>query len=205
MTKTINSIDADAENAVIEFLSTTFNEIAYLEPDTVLQNIKLATTDRLPVADRSIRVELANYLMSNFAMIFIGLIINPDFRTTFMEAVSVEISLDEKDADTVAALRKQMLIGKRPISKGSFVLDFTTYNDTLYRKFNERLSKSFDAAEKYDEAVSEIAQDLTDEDKLSIGFTISNFMYLIRAFEHNDVFAHYVQSVIKAVHEALAV
>ena len=47
-------------------------------------------------------------------------------------------------------------------------------------------------------------EELTEEEKLQYGFIFSNFMYLIRAFTHNDVFMSYVVTVIENVKATLS-
>ena len=133
--KTIK-VDDVTEVAVVELLSNIFNSIAYMDPETVRRNLELGSEGGMSEQDRSIRMELGNYLMSHFSLIFIGLIVNQDFRDTFMEAVSVEIALDGKDADFVKKIRSEMKDDKVRDTKGNFVLNFSSYNDKIYRKIN---------------------------------------------------------------------
>lgn len=202
--KTIN-VNATTEAAVVELLANIFDNIAILDSETVRRNIELATEDGMPKSDRAIRVELANYLMNHFSLIFVGLIVNQDFRDTFMEAVSVEMALDSKDELFVANIRTEMLDGKQRTSKGNFVLNFSHYNDGIYKKLNARLSDSFTKIEDFDGTINQFIEELSDDSKLDIGYCVSNFMYLIRAFAKNQLFAKYVKSVVKSVQEQLGI
>ena len=176
-----------------------------MEPSTVRHNVELACEGGMPRDDRSIRAELANYLMSHFSLLYIGLIINKEFRDTFVEAVSVEIALDDKDEEFVNNIRKDMQDGRPKTSKGNYVINLSSYNEKVYQKLNGKLAESFDKVIQFNDAITEIAADLTDEECSEIGFVASNFMYLIRAFAKNPLFANYAKSVLHTVQEQLDV
>ncbi len=200
--KTIK-VDDVTEVAVVELLSNVFNSIAYMDPETVRRNLELGSEGGMSEQDRSIRMELGNYLMSHFSLIFIGLIVNQDFRDTFMEAVSVEIALDDKDANFVKKIRSEMKDDKVRDTKGNFVLNFSSYNDKIYRKINGKLSDSFNIVSSFGDTVDNFVGELTDEDMTDIGFCVSNFMYLIRAFSQNALFTNYVKAVCHSVQQQL--
>lgn len=199
-------VDPIAEAAVVELLANVFNGVGYMDADTVRHNIELATNDGLSKSDRAIKVELANYLLSHFSLIFVGLIVNSEFRDTFKEAVSVEIALDGKSEDFVRKIRKEMNEGESMgESKGSFVINLSNYNDNIYKKLNGKLSLSFSKITQYDETVNLLMDELSDDDKISIGFCASNFMYLYRAFAKNMLFANYVKTVVSNVQSTLGI
>ena len=197
------NVNPSAEAAVVELLANVFTSISYIDASTVRRNIELASEGGMSKFDRSIRVELANYLISHFSLIFVGLIVNKDFRDTFMEAVSVEMALDGKNEAFVAKIRDEMTENLPKVSKGNFVLDFSAYNDNIYKKLNTKLSRSFDKISEFDATLDQFASELSDEDKINIGYCVSNFMYVIRAFAKNQLFSNYVKSVVHSVQEQL--
>lgn len=198
-------VDPIAEAAIVELLANVFNGVAYMDADTVRHNIELATDDGMSKSDRSIRVELANYLLSHFSLVFVGLIVNKEFRETFKEAVSVEIALDNKDEEFVKRIRSEMQDGANLPTKGNFVVNFGSYNENIYKKLNGKLSNSFSKITQYDDTMSELIEELTDDDMIDIGFCASNFMYLIRAFAKNPLFANYVKTVVYNVQVTLGI
>lgn len=198
-------VNPTAESAVVEILANVFNSISYMDPDTVRHNIELACEGGMSKSDRSIRVELANYLLSHFSLIFVGLIVNSEFRDTFKEAVSIELALDNKDKDFVKQMRKEMSDSAHIESKGNFVLNFGNFNENVYKKMNSKLSDSFSKITEYDEVIDELVGELTEEDMIDIGYCVSNFMYLIRAFAKNTMFANYVKTVIHNVQDTLKI
>ena len=199
------NVDPTAESAVVELLANVFNSIAYMDPDTVRHNIELASEGGMSKADRSIRVELANYLLSHFSLIFVGLVVNKEFRDTFKEAVSIEIALDNKDKDFVKQMRQEMKDSNPGESKGNFVLNFGNFNENVYKKMNLKLSDSFSKITEYDETIGELSSELSEDDMIDIGYCASNFMYLVRAFAKNNMFANYVKTVVHNVQETLKI
>lgn len=207
MSSSINTdaVDFIAENAVTELISVVFSNIAYMDPETVRSNMELASEYGMSKSDRSIKVDLANYLLSHFSLIYTGLIVNSDFRDTVVEAVAVEIALDSKPAGFVQQIRSDMQNNKSLVSdrKGIYVINLGRYNDSVYKKINAKLFDSFDKVKKFDKAIDYATDNLEDDAKIRIGFCVSNFMYLIRAFSKNPLFTRYVKTIIHSVQHQL--
>lgn len=210
MTRTNNKVDVDfvAENAVIELISVVFSNVAFMDPDTVRHNMELACEGGMTKTDRSIKTDLANYLLSHFSLIYTGLIVNSDFRDTVVEAVSVEIALDSKPSEFVKQIRSDMQNGEMQrldAQKGSYVINFSKYNDNVYKKLNGKLFDSFDKIKSYDKVIDYESSNLDEETKIRIGFCVSNFMYLIRAFSKNPLFTRYVKTIVHSVQTQLGI
>lgn len=203
MDATITKVDAIAESAVVELINILFKDIAYLDYETVYHNVKRACD--MDKSDRSIRAERANYLLNHFEMFYIGLIANAEFRESFKDAVSVEIALDDEPEDSVREIRMSMHDAKKPESRGNFIIDLSKYNDGVYKKISGMISDSFGKVKAYESVVDELSAELSDDAKIEIGFCMSNFMYLIRAFSKNDMFFNYVRSIIRSVQKELSI
>lgn len=199
------NINSMSEQAVVNLIESIFDKAVYIDPTVVRYNIGLASDKGMSKADRSMRLERANYLMSHFAHIFVGLMISPDFRDAFETAVRVEISIDDLPDKEREELRKQMYIPPKKASKGAYIIDFSTYNDKYYTLVSAKLLDSFNKFAEYDDAIDQAVNTLTVRERLVIGFCISNFAYLYRAFARNDMFMDYVKTVIKSVGEKLNV
>ena len=123
-----DNVNLRSEQSVVVMLDNLFSDIAYLDPDVVRHNIEQACNGGMPLSDRSIRLELANYFFKHFAVIYFGLIISPDVRDAFMSAVQAEIGLDSVDAGSLKEIRDAMKSNsskqKKP-SKGNYVIDFS--------------------------------------------------------------------------------
>ncbi len=104
-------VNESAEKAMLRILFTLFNGVVYLDPETVRFNIERGTPYCFSKNDRTINSSIADYLLSNFAWIFLGLVANSDFRDVFVEAVSIEISIDELDRNKVRQIRRDMKSG----------------------------------------------------------------------------------------------
>ena len=192
-----------SETAVIQLLSDIFLGVAYFDVDTMRDNVALACAGGAPKDLRTIKVEIANYLLSNFGVIFMGLIINEDFRDIFVEATSIEIALDDKDPEFIKNIRNSMKMDSEKPSKGNFVVNLENYNDNIYKKVVTKIGDSFRRVESYNDAVDMLINELSDRAMMDIGFCFSNFMYLYRAFANDPVFFEYVRKVIRSVKDEL--
>jgi hypothetical protein len=201
-----DNIDMTAENTTVDMLDTLFGHIAYLDPDTVRFNLGLASEGGFTKEDRSIRFELANFLMNNFAYVFLGLVINPEFRDSFIQAVKLEIGIDYTDNETKAQMRRDIRLPEmhKKSSKGDYVVDLSKYDDHIFRVINKKLSGSFEKVSDYNDGIDQVIAAMTSNDMINVGFCVSNFMYLIRAFSKNDLFVDYVKTVVSSVKDTLS-
>lgn len=200
-------VDPKSEAAVVELLANIFTSIAFMEPGTIHRNIKLASDGGMTKYERSICVDFTNYLLKHFSTIFLGLIINEEIRKTFKEAVCIEVALDNHDEDYVKNIRNAQKEDCLSTDKNKrtdvYVVNLSAYNENTYKKLNKMISESFTKIEIYDETLDSIIDELTDEDKIDIGFCVSNFMYLLRAFSKNQLFATYTKTIINTAEEIL--
>lgn len=196
-------VNDSAEKAMVRLLFTLFDGVAYLDPETVRINIERGTPYGFSRSDRTINSAIADYLLSNYAWIFFGLIVNSEFRKVFVEAVSIEISLDELDRNKVKEIRRDLKREDINRSKENYVIDFSYYDVSAFRRITSKLRRSFEYINHYADTIDSFAENLTEDECLDIGFCVSNFMYLIRAFAKNDIFSSYVRSVLDSVMEEL--
>ncbi len=194
------TVDPAAEVAVVSLLSDIFSDITHLDAETVHANLQLGCRGGFSEADRSIRIELGNYIMSHFALILTGLLVNRDFRETFVEAVQLESALMNESSENVAKLREQMpdSVGDR-VSKGNYVVDFSKYNDMIYRRINDKVLSSFDRVIPFEEILDSSVEALSADARADISIIASNFMLLFRAFSKNGLFTDYVKDVLHTV------
>lgn len=203
--KVVPKIDVRAEEFVTKMLTTLFSDVAALSESVIRTNIELACETGLPKVDRSIKVETANYLLKNFSVIYLGLISNDVFRDSFKDAVAVEISLDDKSDEFVKSIREDMQDGDPGQSKGNFILDLGTYNPGVAEKIGSMLSDSLAKIVDFESEFNELADEITEDDAITIGFCVSNFVYLLRAFDKNPLFMHYIKDVISVVKRELQI
>lgn len=203
-TKVLNeNVDEIAEKAVVTLIDNLFKEIAYIDVDTVRKNIGLASNGGMSQIDRTIRIEVANYLMKHFAIIYLGLVINENFRNEFIRAIQLEMGMDNTDDSTKASLRKKMQHDPNAKSKGDYVVDFSTYSDAAYSKINKKLLLSMESVSEFDDGFDMFSAKLSQNDMVNIGFIVSNFMYLLRACGKNAIFMAYVKDVVRSVEASI--
>jgi len=195
--------DERAEAEVVSLLSTLFGSVAYMDPETVRTNVLLACDGGFCLDDRTIDCDIAHFLLNDFSLIFIGMIVNKEIRKLILEAVSAEITLDEKDDIFVASIRKEMEYKENNTLNPKYVIDLSSYNEEVYRYINSELSESLDCVSDFYETIDELISCLSDDDKIDIGYIVSNFMYMLRAFAQNGLLIKYLQDVINSVKQEL--
>lgn len=194
-----NQAESNAMSNFVNILKNMVGGFAILSDDVINQNLQLAAGRGMTTDDRTISFECADYLMSNLAFIFMGLVLDTNFKNAFMDSLMVELQIDSQPEDVKKKTRESMKDKKEYKSNGSIVLGITTFMPNVSNELMNKMNKGFDLLEPYaDEFDAEVAK-LTPEQKVEYGFIFSNFMYLIRAFTHNDMFMSYVITVIEKV------
>lgn len=200
---TDEGVDVIAEIATVEILSNIFNHIAYMDAETVRENIEMACYGGFEPSDRTIPKEVGDWIMDNFSLIFLGLIVNQDFRDAMMEAVSVEIGLEERDDGFIKRIRDEMGSSENLEGMDNYLIDLGRYSDDMYRYINGRLADSFGKITDFGETVDIMISELSEDDMIDIGFCVSNFMFLLRAFAQNGVFREYIKTVVETVSKTI--
>lgn len=183
----------------VEVMRKMVGSFAILSDDVINQNLELAVGHGMTIDDRTISFECADYLISNLAFIFMGLVLDNNFKSAFMDSLMVELQIDNQPEDVKKKTRESMKNKKAYNSNGSIVLGLTTFMPNIGAELMNKMNKSFELLDSFaDEFDAEVAK-LTTKQKVEYGFIFSNFMYLIRAFTHNDMFMSYVITVIEKV------
>jgi hypothetical protein len=190
---------------MIHFLGTLFNRISYMHPELVRFNIEQGCSGGMSEMERSIDTGVAGYFMDHFAVAYLGLISNASFREIVKHAVYLEIALDERGLDCAAAIRKRLRNTDDKYSGDHYRVNFETYNEDSWSVFTSRILGSFEKTRKYDNALDELARELTVTQMKDIGYIVSNFMYLFRAVSRNEKFVRYLTTVIDSVENSLEI
>lgn len=184
--------------AFVARMSDIVGSFAILSDDVLAQNISLATNG-FSVEDRTLPYEIAEYLMSNMAYIFMGLVLDNNFKNAFMESLKVELEIDSQPENIRLLTRAKMKEDKKYSTIGSIVVGTSDFVPEIKAILAKKMQQGFTSLDGFAEEFDAEINHLTREQKLEYGFIFSNFMYLQRAFTHNDIFMSYVISVIEKV------
>ena len=147
--------------------------------------------------------ETADFILDNYGLLTMGLIVNEDFRNTFVEAVAIEIALDDMVEKRVADIRTEM--GYQGIDKADCsVVNMDDYINYDYDEVKSRINGSFRKLDAYADAMAILIDELDDKAMEDIAYIDINYMYLLRAFDLNPTFLDYVTIVVKNVKEDLS-
>ncbi len=190
---------SDAVEAFVKKMREMVEPFAYMDDDIIRKNTDLAVGNGMSADDRTISFECAHYIMTNLAYIFMGVVLDESFRNTFVECLNVEIEFDKKSEEQKKKIRDKMKDKKPYDSMGSIVIGVSSFSPLVDKLFSAGLAEGFDTLEKHEDEFDSAVEALTDEEKTKLGFLFSNWMYLIRAFTHNDLFMSYIVTVIEKV------
>lgn len=191
--------NASAIEGFVNVLKDLVEPFAIISEETVKKNIDLACGNGMSEDDRTISFECAEYLMSNFAYILMGLLVDNNFKETFLESLRMEIEMDSLSEDTVKQIRQDMTDSKDYDSVGSIVIGVSGFSSEIGSRFMDKMANGYNELDKWAGEFDKAVAELSTERKLEYGYIFSNFMYLIRAFTHNDLFMSYVITVIEKV------
>ena len=190
---------------ITALISEYFGSTVATDEKTIRENAELGCEGGFSEEDRTVRGEIVDYLLDNFSVICLGLLVNESFRDRFEEAVRFEMELTGKSRDYVTEMRKQFQ-GRLPEhSDYNVTLNFGTFSLALAKNVSVRIRASMDRIAPFAEEYDSIVREVTDEDAAKTGFCICNFMYLIRAFDKNPDFESYVRSVVRSVGAGLGI
>ena len=195
----------ETEYYMVHFLVTLFNRISYMDPTIVRHNIELGCSGGMAEKDRTIDTGVAGYFMDHFAVVYFGLVSNETFREKVRHTVYLEIALDERGLDCSAAIRKIIKSTDDKHSGDYYTVNFETYDEDRWTAFTSRILGSFEKTRKYDNALDEMARELTETQMKDIGYIASNFMYLFRAVSQNGKFVRYLMTFIDTVEKHLEI
>ena len=171
---------------------------AILSDDVISENLKMALGG-FSAEDRTMPYEVADYLMSNMGFIFMGLVLDENFKNSFKESLKIELNIDKQADNIKEATRKKMGNPKKYESRGAMVIGTSDFLPEVKAALSKKMQDSFNQLDGFAEEFDSEIKNLTRTQKLEYGFIFSNFMYLARAFTHNDMFMSYVISVIEKV------
>ena len=198
-------VDDLSENAIVQMLAGLFNDVTYMIPEDVRHSIQCMSEGGFSVEDRTYKTSVINYLISRFSLIFVGLLSNHEFRQAFIDAIAMEQNLEDQTPEQQAEIRADMNTVKIKNAESSprMVVNFSHYNDSVFKKINAKLLESFNKMDGYDDAIDDMINHQTEDCKDEFGYIVSNFAYLIKAFDKDTVFFAYVSSVLKHVQNTM--
>ncbi len=189
--------NADAELFVVRLLPILFDEsVACFDLSAVKLNSLLATPSGWSEDDRSIRVGLADYLLDNFGYIRSYFIAEKSLREMLVACVKCEMELDFCSREKLIRFREFNKDPEKHPDEKMYVINLGSYDSGVANMINEKLAASMDKVEYFEDLIGMNIADLTEEDRMDIGFCVSNYMYLIRAFAKNGPLSQTVKSAL---------
>lgn len=194
---------ASGEGGILSMLKEMTGAFAYIDDSVVAKNIDLAAGQGMTADDRMVPFEVADYFVGNVAYIIMAAIFDKNFKQQFLDAVALEIMIDQKTPDEKREIRRGMKSPTPPTYSGYIVLGISSFSPQLESVISTKMERGFANLDKYADEFDAKVNSLSDEEKREYGFIVSNWMYLIRAITHNDLFSAYIVSVVEQLKDKL--
>ena len=191
-------VNPKAEMSAVKLISVLFSKLSILDTEAVRHNIQASSEGGMNISDRTIEKDKLDFIVDNFACAEILLLGNANFRSNVRRAIFTEISLDEKKPDEIKKIREKSNGGTASSDIGSekAVINFSKYNEAVYNDTRDRIIKSFRVKPGSEIVINRLVSALSIDDKIGVSFCVSNFMYFLRAFSKNAVFAEWFKTAV---------
>lgn len=203
MDDTVKGPNSDTADFVKRKLRSSFSDIGIVSNTMMDDNIKLGCPGNASKANRAIDKDTADLLLDNIFYLLFALMRDEDFREQFQDSIGTEIGLEGSSDWCVKDARAKMNRDKPSGKAPKYIIDLSVYNEAVADKISRIISNSFYNAEVYKEEFNDLVGELTRNNTLTIGFSASNFMYLIRALDKNYSFRCMVINEIEKVKNEL--
>ena len=189
----------EANGGVMQMLQEFAGSFATLDEETIRRNIDLAAGIGMTNDDRTVPYEVADYFVGNMAYIIMMIVFDKSVKQQFLDAVALEIQLDSKSESERQKIRLGMRSPTQPHYTASIVLGITNFSTQLEEIISAKMKRGFENLDRFSDEFDAKVNSLTDAEKLEFGFIVSNWMYLIRAITHNDIFSSYLVTIIEQI------
>ncbi len=195
-------VNPKAEMSAVKLISVLFSNLSILDTEAVRRNIEASCEGGMSISDRTIDKNKLDFIVDNFAFIEILLLGDVNFRINVRRCIFTEITLDEKKPDEAAKIRAKNdedavtagFVAEESAEKA--VINFSKYNDSVYNDTRDRIIKSFSLKAGSEIVINRLVSALSIDDKIGVSFCVSNFMYFLRAFSKNAVFAEWFKTAV---------
>ena len=188
---------------VYDAYRTAISAICTPDDKTIAANV--AAIRRMDPKDTCISFAVIDFLAANITNILTLFSMSyDDIIEAGKNAVKAEIMIDELSAEDRKTLRNAMQKKDHRNSKFNLILGKTMFDpNTIVGYMNTARNAFAKSRQENIGAVMEYAMNVRSEaDERDTSYVLSNFAYLLRAFEYNDLFRDHVKQLIVKFNEA---
>ena len=167
---------------VLQLIDSTWSDIAIIDRDVLQENLELLTDSITDIGDRTISKKRVNYLLDNYFMLFLLLALSAEYR----DLIKFAVESNKKEHYLMRDSANPEY--KNNSDSPDMYIDLSKYDAKIASTVVSKIMKSMEQATKYRVVMDYAITYLPAEDKLKIGYCISNLFYLIRTFATNNLF-----------------
>lgn len=176
---------------VLQLISATWADVALIDKQVLQYNVSLMSHGGADISERMVPKKRAYFLLDNYYKIFMAMILSNEYRHLARLAVDVAMMTEPYDDGYESPEFRNSADSK------NFYINLARYDKRLSSEVINRIVKSNEAISKYYPVIDYAMSVLTEEDRLDIGYCISNLHYFIRAFVRCEEFVNDTKDYMK--------
>ena len=181
----------NSESAVTYIVESLFSQIFELDGTTevmISENIKKGCPHIWTDANyRIVTKHLLDWWTQNMPYMYLAMLEDKKFADVLYENLKKVVECDKAGRLDERAYHEDGSVRKSTLAAGTLLyVDFTKFNDVLYKELLTDLEKSMHSLDIISDRVDDFVNCLTATKRDHISYIVCNFMYLLFELMHND-------------------
>ena len=196
----------NSEAAVTYIVEALFSQIFELDGTTevmISENIKKGCPHIWTDANfRIVTNRLLDWWMHNMPYLYLAMVEDKKFTDVLYENLKKVVACDKAGRLTERTYKEDGSVRKSTLAEDTlFHVDFTKFNDVLYKELAAGLEKSMHSLDVISDRVDDFVNGLTATKRDHISYIVCNFMYLLFELMHNNALYDWLEAISRYYQE----
>ena len=146
---------------------------------------------------RIVSNRLFDWWMQNMPYIYLALLEDKTFTSRLYDGLVKVADCDHAKRLDAYAYNEDGSVRKSVLAEDAvFHVDFTNFNDALYKKLLTDLEESMHSLDAISDRIDDFANNLTPVKRQQISYIVCNFMYLVFELMHNNALYNFYYIIL---------
>lgn len=151
---------------------------------------------------RIVSNRLFDWWMQNMPYIYLALLEDKTFTSRLYDVLVKVADCDHAKRLDAYAYNEDGSVRKSILAEDAvFHVDFTNFNDALYKKLLTDLEESMHSLDAISDRIDDFANNLTPVKRQQISYIVCNFMYLVFELMHNNALYNLLEAISRYYQE----
>lgn len=151
---------------------------------------------------RIVSNRLFDWWMQNMPYIYLALLEDKTFTSRLYDGLVKVADCDHAKRLDAYAYNEDGSARKSVLAEDAvFHVDFTNFNDALYKKLLTDLEESMHSLDAISDRIDDFANNLTPAKRQQISYIVCNFMYLVFELMHNNALYNWMEAISRYYQE----